>query len=176
MADQQTAQTQQQTTQPAAPEQQQEKTFTQAELDAIVGRRVAKATKDMPTAEELAAFRAWKDSQQTEQQRMNTITQERDTARNDLAAANARLKQYERERYMIGQGVPAEDADYYVFKAAKLVSDTKTFEQAAAEVISARKPQTQNTVRVDFGGPLSGNSPKNTANDTMNALIRGARK
>ncbi len=155
-------------------EQQQEKTFTQAELDAIVGRRVAKATKGMPSAEELAAFQAWKTSQRTEQQRMNTLTQERDTAVTNLAAAQAQIEQFQRERYVLSKGVSAEDADYYVFKAAKLVSDTKTFEQAADEVIQTRKPT--GTARVDLGGSLAGSNKESTPNDVMNALIRGAGK
>jgi len=155
------------------PAQQAERTFTQAELDTIVARRLAKAQRGMPDEVELTAFRAWKDSQQTEQQRMNTLTQERDTARNDLAAANAKVEQYEREKLMLAKGIPADDVDYYVFKAGQMVSDTKTFEQAADEVIKARPPQ---TVRVDFGAPLNSGGEKKTSNDAMNALIRGARK
>jgi len=155
------------------PEQSAEKTFTQADVDAIVAKRLAKAQKGMPDEAELSAFRAWKDTQLTEQQKMNTLTQERDTARNDLSAALAKVEQYERERLMLSKGVAAEDVDYYVFKAAKLVSDNKTFEQAADEVIKARQPQKQ---VVDLGGSLNGKNAPKTGNDAMNALIRGARK
>ena len=154
-------------------ETQAEKTFTQADVDAIVAKRLAKATKGMPDEAELTAYRAWKNSQQTEQQRMNTLTQERDTARNDLAVASAKIQQYEREKILLAKGVPAEDVDYYAYKAGQLVNDTKTFEQAADEVISARKPQKE-TVRIDFGAPLQGGGTTKTANDMMNALIRVA--
>ena len=160
---------------PANPAPPAEKTFTQAEVDNLVATRLARAKKGMPDEAELTAFRQWKDSQQTEQQRMNTITQERDTARNDLAAAQAKVQQYERERYLLSKGIPAEDVDYYAFKAGQLVSDTKTFEMAADEVIKARAPQ-ENKVRVDFGAPLqSGGTPKGP-NDQMNSLIRRAWK
>lgn len=151
-----------------------EKTFTQAELETIVAKRLARATKGMPDEAELTEFRAWKDKQQTEQQRMNTLTQERDTARNDLAAAQAKVQQYEREKLMLSKGVSADDVDYYVFKAAQLVSDTKTFEQAADEFIAAHKPQ--NKVVLNLGGSLQPGGKSETANDAMNALIRGARK
>ena len=40
-----------------------EKTFTQKELDDIVKQRLDRAKKDMPTKDELKAFREWKDSQ-----------------------------------------------------------------------------------------------------------------
>jgi len=55
-----------------APEPAPEKTFTQAELDSIVGKRIAKAMKGMPGEEELTAFRAWKERQQTEKERWDT--------------------------------------------------------------------------------------------------------
>lgn len=150
-----------------------EKTFTQAELDTIVSRRLAKAQKGMPDEAELAAFRTWKNSQQTEQQRIATITQERDSARSDLAAAQAKVQEYEREKYLLSKGVPAGEVDYYAFKAGQLVSESKTFEQAVEEVIKARP---LSTVRVDFGAPLGGGSQQKNPNDAMNALIRGARK
>jgi len=153
---------------------QEEKTFTQAEVDSIVARRLAKAQKGMPDEAELAAFRTWKDSQQTEQQRMTALTTERDTAKTELAAALAKVQQYEREKVLLAKGVNAEDVDYYVFKAAQLVTDTKTFEQAADEIIKARQPQ--NKVVVNLGGSLQGGAAPKTGNDAMNALIRGARK
>lgn len=161
-------------TTPAPQEAPAEKTFTQTEVDTIVARRLAKAQKGLPTDEELTAFRAWKDSQQTEQQRLASITQERDTARVGLAAALAQVEQYQHEKVMMQKGVPADDIDYYVFKAEQLVSDTKTFEQAADEVINARRPQ--NKVVVNLGGSLQGNNAPKTASDMMNALIRGAGK
>ena len=159
---------------PAAEPEQPAKTFTQEEVDAIVARRVSKATKGMPDEQELTAFRSWKDSQQTEQQRMNTLTQERDKAVVDLAAAMAMVEQYQHEKVMLRKGVPAEDVDYYVFKAEQLVGDDKTFEQAADEFIASRKPPEKKVV-VNLGGSLSGGTTQ-TSNDAMNALIRGAKK
>lgn len=145
-----------------------EKTFTQAEVDAIITRRLAKEKKGMPDEAELTAFRAWKDSQQTEQQRWEALTKERDDMKNDLTAALGKVEQYERERLLLSKGIPAEDVDYYAFKAGKLVSDTKTFEQAADEVINARKPQANNeSVRIDFGAPLNGGAPTMTVDEIM---------
>ena len=136
---------------PAQPE----KTFTQADVDAIVARRLAKAQKGMPDEAELAAYRAWKESQQTDQQRMEALTKERDDAKKDLLTANEKTEQYEREILLLKKGVDPEDVDYYIFKAGKMVSDTKTFEQAVDELIKARKKDDGNR-RVDFGAPLGG--------------------
>lgn len=156
------------------PETQPEKTFTQAELDTIVAKRLAKAQKGMPSDEELTAFRAWKDSQQTEQQKWDALKNERDTAKTELTAAQAKIEQYEREKLLIGKGVSADDVDYYAFKIGKLVNDSKTFEQAATEFFTVNQPR--NTVRVDTGASLAGGNAKKTPSDEMNALIRGARK
>ena len=151
----------------------QEKTFTQAEVDAIVGKRISKAMKGMPDETELSEYRKWKESQQTEAQRMTELTKERDTAKTDLAAALAKVEQYEHEKFLLSKGVSAEDVDYYAFKASQLVSDTKSFEQAADEIIKARQPK---KAVLDFGGPLQGNQMPKTESDMMNALIRGAIK
>lgn len=157
-----------------APEPVPEKTFTQAELDSIVGKRIAKAMKGMPGEEELTAFRAWKESQQTEKEHWDTLTRERDESKTALAEAQAKVEQFEREKLLLGKGVPAEDVDYYVFKIGKLVTDTVDFEKAAEVYLKDNPPA--GTVRVDLSAPLGGGQPAKTANETMNSLIRGARK
>lgn len=162
------AQEAQSTAQPA------EKTFTQAELDSIVGKRLAKAMKGMPAEEELTAFRAWKESQQTEKERWDTLTKERDTAQADLTAAQAELEQFKREKFLLNKGVPAEDVDYYAFKIGKLVTDTVDFEKAAEKFLEEQKPS--GSMRVDFGAPLGGGQGGATPNEQMNNLIRGFRK
>lgn len=154
-----------------------EVTFTQAEVDALVSkekaRAVAKATKGMPSEDELTAFRTWKESQQTEQDRWNTLTNERDTARSQLSALQTELEQYKREKLLLSKGVSADDVDYYAFKIGKLVTDSVSFEQAAEQFLAERKP---GTVRVDFSAPVGGGDKTRTANERMNALIRGALK
>ena len=157
----------------SVPEPTPEKTFTQAEVDTLIGKRLAKAMKGMPDETELTAFRAWKENQQTEQDRVNTLTSERDTARTQLTAVQAELEQFKREKLLLSKGVPANDVDYYAFKIGKLVTDKKTFEQAAEEYL---KESTPKGVRVDMSAQLGGGGTSKTANEQMNALIRGALK
>lgn len=156
-----------------APEPAPKKTFTQEEVDALIGKRIAKAMKGMPDEAELTAFRTWKESQQTEQDRWNNLTKERDTANTQLAVARAELEQFKREKLLLSKGVPADDVDYYSFKIGKMVTETKTFEQAAEEFMQENKPK---SVRVDMSAQLGGGKQQPTANDAMNALIRGALK
>lgn len=150
-----------------------EKTFTQAEVDTLIGKRLAKAMKGMPDEAELTAFRAWKESQQTKKDRWDDLTKERDTAKSQLTAAQTELEQLKREKILLGKGVPAEDVDYYSFKIGKLVTDEKTFEQAAGEFFKENSP---GKVRVDMTAKLGGGGSERTANEQMNALIRGALK
>lgn len=153
-----------------------EKTFTQTEVDAIVVKRLAKAMKGMPDEAELTAFRGWKENQQTEQERWNTLTTERDTARNELSSARAELEQMKREKILISKGVSTDDVDYYAYKIGKMVTDEKDFEQAATEFFAEKEHNSTSTVKVSFGGGFGDGGVKKSANDEMNALIRGARK
>ena len=157
-----------------APETPPEKTFTQAEVDSAVGKAIARIKKGIPAEEELTAFRAWKASQQTEQERWNTLTSERDAARTELTAAQAKLEQYEREKVLLGKGVPAEDVDYFAYKIGKLVTETTDFETAAGQYLKDNPPA--GTMRVDLSAPLGGGRPAPSENEMMNSLIRGARK
>lgn len=151
-----------------------ERTFTQAEVDAIVGRRIAKAMKGMPGEEELGKFRAWEATQKTQQDTLSTITRERDTASAALAAANAELEQMKRERVLLSKGVSAEDVEYYAFKIGKLVTKDLTFEAAVEQFFEDKSPR--GTVRVSTAASLGGGQQPKTENDAMNALIRSYRR
>lgn len=159
-----------------------EVTFTQAELDALVSkekaRAVAKATKGMPSEKELTAFRAWQESQQTEKERWDNLTKERDTVRTELTAAQAELEQYRREKFLLGKGVAAEDVDYYAFKIGKLVSDATDFETAAEAYLKGHAPKepdpSAGRMRVQMTAPLGGGNPSPMSlNDRINNILRG---
>lgn len=158
------------TTQEPAPE----KTFTQAEVDTIVSKRLAKATKGMPSEEEITAYRAWKDSQQSEKERMDAIVKERDENKAALAAAQEELEQHKREKFLLSKGVNPDDVDYYAYKIAKLVDEKTDFEAAAQEVLADQNPS--NAMRVDLGGSVGGGQTQKNPNEQMNSLIRGFRK
>ena len=153
------------------PEPTPEKTFTQAEVDAMIGKRLAKAMKGMPSEEEITAFRSWKESQQTEQERWKNLTKERDESRTALTAAQAELEQLKHEKYVLSKGLTGDEAEFVAFKAAKMVDDKTTFEQAVDALTADRKKTT-----FDWTAPVGEGTKKTGANDAMNALIRGAFK
>lgn len=140
-----------------APEPAPEKTFTQAEVDAMIGKRLAKAMKGMPSEEELTAYRTWQTGQAGEKERWDKLTGERD--------------QLKRELYVLKKGLTGEEAEFIAFKAGKMVDDKTTFEQAVDALTADRKKTT-----FDWTAPVGGGSSKTGENDLMNALIRGALK
>ena len=152
-----------------APEPAPERTFTQAEVDAMIGKRLAKAMKGMPGEEELAAFRAWRESQKTEQERWDSLTRERDESKAALTAAQAELEALKREKYVLSKGLTGEEAEFIAFKAAKRVDGKTTFEQAVDALAASRRKAT-----FDWTAPVGGDKAKTGANDDMNALIRSA--
>jgi hypothetical protein len=154
-----------------APEPAPEKTFTQAEVDAMIGKRLAKAMKGMPSEEEMTAYRTWKDGQADEKARWDNLTGERDTLAGKLTAAEAERDQLKRDLYLAQKGLSGEEAEFIAFKAGKMVDDKKTFEQAVDELTADRKKTT-----FDWTAPVGGGKPKTGENDVMNALIRGALK
>lgn len=152
-----------------------ELTFTQAELDALISkekaRAIAKATKGMPSEEEMTAFRTWKEGQAGEKERRDKLTGERDTLAGRLTAAEAERDQLKRDLYLAQKGLTGEEAEFIAFKAGKMVNDKTTFEQAVDALTADRKKTT-----FDWTAPVGGGQKKGGENDVMNALIRGALK
>ena len=154
-----------------APEPTPEKTFTQAEVDAMIGKRLAKAMKGMPSEEELSAYRSWRDGQAGEKERWDKLAGERDTLAGKLTSTESERDQLKRELYVLKKGVTGEEAEFIAFKAAKMVDDKTTFEQAVDALTAERKKTT-----FDWTAPVGDGNKKPGANDAMNALIRGAFK
>lgn len=147
------------------------KTFTQEEVDAMIGKRLAKAMKGIPSEDELNAYRTWKDSQQTEQDRQAKRDKELADSKTALTAAQSELEQLKREKYVLSKGLTGENAEFIAFKAAKLVDDKTTFEQAVDQLTKNRQEAT-----FDWTAQAGGGSKEEAVNAAMNSLIRGAIK
>lgn len=160
----------------AAPAQ--EKSFTEEEVNAIVQRRLERERRKYPGEEELSAFRSWKESQQTEKERWDSLAKERDEAHAALAAAQAELEQHKREKLLLEKGVPAGDVDYYAFKIGKLVTEETGFDKAAEKFLKEHAPQAaqapERAMRVNSGAPLGGGEPPaSTLQEYINNRLRG---
>lgn len=154
-----------------SPEPSPAKTFTQEEVDAMIGKRLAKAMKGMPSDDELTAYRTWKDSQQTEQERQAKREKEFADNKSALTAAQAEIEQMKRDKYVFSKGLTGEEAEFIAFKALKMVDDKTTFEQAVDKLTENRQK-----VRIDWAAPAGGGEKKIDVNAAMNSLIRSAVK
>ena len=94
-------------------EGQAEKTFTQEELNKIVQERLDKEKKKMPSKEDLKAFKDWKESQKTAEQKQAEKDAEYQRTLNELNT----LKQ---TNAVLEAGVNKEDVDYVLFKVSKM--------------------------------------------------------
>lgn len=149
----------------------QEKTFTQADVDKLIQTRLDRERKKYPSEEEITAYRTWKDSQQTEQERQAKQAKDLADSKAALTASQAEVEQLRRDKYVLSKGLTGEDAEFIAFKAMKMVNDKTTFEQAVDALTANRKKAT-----FDWTAPAGGGTKENTANQQMNALIRGALK
>lgn len=102
---------------------------------------------------------------------LRTKTTEAETAAAALATAQAELEQIKRERYVLSKGLTGDDAEFIAFKAAKLVDDKTTFEQAVDQLTANRQ-----TTRFDWTAPVGSGNKEENVNAAMNSLIRGAIK
>ena len=156
-----------------APETVTEKTFTQTEVDALIQKRLDRATKGMPSKDELAEFKAWKDSQQTEEEKWNNLTKERDTANGRVAELEKEIEQLKRQNYVLGKGATGEEAEFAIFKAAKMVSDDVTFEDAVDKILAeqpAAKPS------FDWAAPLTSSKAAMSKSEIMAIKDRDKRR
>ena len=135
-----------------------EKTFTQKELDEIVKQRLSRATKDMPSKDELKAFKEWQDSQKTAEQ----LSAEKITAaENGKAEAEKRAEAAEARCTAYSKGVNPEAVEDVIVLAMAKVNDSKSIEQAIDEVIK-RHPsfcgssRSGITTGVDLSGGANG--------------------
>lgn len=154
-----------------SPEPSSAKTFTQEEVDALIGRRLAKAMKGMPSEDELKAYNTWKESQQTEAQRQAQRDKDLADSKKALTDAQNELETLKREKYVFGKGLSGEEAEYITYKALKMVDDKTTFEKAVDTLTANRQKAT-----FDWSAPTGNNGEKPNMNAAMNALIRGAMK
>lgn len=154
-----------------APESAPAKTFTQEEVDAMIGKRLAKAMKGIPSEEEITAYRTWKDGQQTEQERQAKRDKELAESKSALTAAQTEIEQMKRDKYVLSKGLTGDDAEFIAFKALKMVDSKTTFEQAVDKLTENRQK-----VTFDWTAPAGGGEKKSETNAAMNSLIRSALK
>lgn len=129
----------------STPESEQaEKIFTQKELDEIVKQRLDRAKKDMPSKDELKAFREWKDSQKTAEQKAAEQLAEVAAARDSAEREKSRL---EIKVSCLSKGVDVDAVDDVIALAERFIDDDTTIEKAVEKVLE-KYPSFRSAVKV----------------------------
>ena len=147
-----------------------EKTFTQADVDKLIKDRLAREKKGQPSKEELKAFKEWKESQKTnEEKNAEKIT----AAETKVKEAEAKATALEAKVSALSKGVKADSVDDVVTLAKSMIDDDTPIDKAIDKVLkkypSFKGEQQQSKgFKVGSGGG-EGNS-KNT-DDELKAIF-----
>ena len=111
------------------------------EAQKIADAIVAKKLKDMPTKEEMAAFKEWQAEQSKPEKSPELKAMEERLAQIEQEAAESKAKatKYERERAALAAGVSQDFVEFVAHKAGSLVDEEKTFDKALAEYLEENK-------------------------------------
>lgn len=145
-----------------------EKKFSQAEVDDLISKRLARERKKYPTDEELADWRSWKETRQQGEEASAKASRELNDYKTKYDHAIRELEQARNEMYLLAKGVPGEDVDYYAYKISKLTNEETTFEQAAQKYLEEKHI---GGMKVSTGVQVTGSAAK-SENDVINDALR----
>ena len=145
-----------------------EKKFSQAEVDDLISKRLARERKKYPTDEELADWRNWKETRQQGEEASAKAARELNDYKTTYDHAIRELEQARNEMYLLAKGVPGEDVDYYAYKISKLTNEETTFEQAAQKYLEEKHI---GGMKVSTGVQVTGSAAK-SENDVINDALR----
>lgn len=105
------------------------KTYTQAELDALIAARVKREKSNAPSAEELKQFKAWQESQKTEAEKQAALVQD---LQNKANLATAELTKYQNMDAIRKQGIDEKWVGYALFECqnAMAAKEGLSFDEA----------------------------------------------
>ena len=124
-----------------------EKTFTQEEFNIALQKEVSRKTKGIPSKEELKAYNEWVESQKTEKENQQILS-ERDNLK--------------KENLLLRKGVKDGDIDYVLFKVSKMEGEfednLETFLNENSKFLA--QDETKETKTVDLGSEHNDNEIK----------------
>lgn len=150
---------------------QEEKTFTQADVDRLIQERVAREKKNQISKDELKAYNEWKESQKTEEEKKNEALTNAENAR---IAAEERANSLEAKVTCLSKGVIATSVDDVVILAKAMVTDEITVEQAIDKVLEKYPSFKGEQQQEDNKGFIIGAGAENlkgNANDALAAIF-----
>ena len=156
-----------------------EKTYTQQDIDNSFNAGVKKANSDWQKDEKYKEFLAWKKQNQTENDKINELTQSNTDLTNANAGLTKQIKLLEAQIQVNNSDVKKEFAKFVTSEVFDLVNDTTDFETALKKY-KKENPQyfgEMQIKKVQTAPNLNGGTAQaNTTNSIMNSLIRSVRE
>ena len=146
---------------------QEEKTFTQTDVDKLIQERVARERKNQLPKEELKAYNEWKESQKTEAEKQNEALTNAEKAR---LAAEEKATALEAKVTCLSKGVITTSVDDVVVLAKAMVTDEINIEQAIDKVLEkypSFKGEQQQEENKGFKIGAGAEQSKNNVNDAL---------
>ena len=150
---------------------QEEKTFTQADVDKLIQERIAREKKNQISKEELKAYNEWKESQKTEEEKKNEALTNAEKAR---LAAEEKATALEAKVTCLSKGVVADSVDDVVVLAKAMVTDEVTIEQAIDKVLEKYpgfKGEQQQEDNKGFKVGVGAEQTKGNTNDALASIF-----
>lgn len=150
---------------------QEEKTFTQADVDKLIQERIAREKKNQLSKDELKAYNEWKESQKTEEEKKNEALTNAEKAR---LAAEEKATALEAKVICLSKGVIASSVDDVVILAKAMVTDEVTIEQAIDKVLEkypSFKVEQQQEDNKGFKVGVGAEQTKGNTNDALASIF-----
>jgi hypothetical protein len=151
-------------------EKQETKTFTQDEVDKLIKDKLSDSKKNLPSKEELEAYKQWKESQKTESEKKDEALTNAEKAKQ---SAEERALLAETKVTCLSKGVNATAVDDVVVLAKAMVSDDVTIDQAIDKVLEKyphfKEQETEEKGFKKVGS--SGNKEKQTTDEALKAAF-----
>lgn len=148
---------------------QEEKTFTQADVDKLIQERVARERKNQLSKEELKAYQEWKESQKTEEEKKNEALTNAEKAR---LAAEEKATSLEAKVTCLSKGVVADSVDDVVILAKAMITEEVTIEQAIDKVLEKYPSFKGEQQQEEQKGFIIGAGSQKQKENTNDALAR----
>lgn len=143
------------------------KTYTQAEIDSIVEKRIARDRRVRENEPDYKAFKEWQKTQKTETEKREEREKELAETRNEIAMLRA-------EKKVMSANAKAEFAEFIASKVLALGED---FDKNLVDFKNNNPHFFGETIvkKVSSAPSLHGKTGEETTNQKMNDLIRGSR-
>lgn len=139
-----------------------EKKFTQDEFNEALKKEVARKTKNMPSSEDLKAFKEWKDNQKTEQEKYTEIATQNKQKDSEITELKNTIAIY-------NSGVNSDDVDYVLFKVGKMEGD---FEDNLKEFLENNPKYTEKVAKNQNATDVAKKTSTKSAESGVSAILR----